>query len=89
MPPEVRVVAGTWEDCARTWARPPSPLEEYGDASAESVPSCLVECLVWTVPNGSFGCSSYTGDLRAALLHLMVALRELGMEEDVQVKLKE
>lgn len=45
-------------------------MEENGDASAGRVPSYLVECLVWNVPNGGFGNSSYTADLRAALLHL-------------------
>jgi hypothetical protein len=39
-------------------------------AAAAPIPSYLVECLVWNVPDAAFTSESYTDNLRAILLHL-------------------
>jgi hypothetical protein len=41
-----------------------------GIAAAEPISSYLIECLVWNVPNISFGHDQYYDDVRAAILHL-------------------
>lgn len=45
-------------------------LEDKGIAAARPVPSYLIECLVWNVPNEGFGHPTYTADVRWALAHL-------------------
>jgi hypothetical protein len=37
---------------------------------AKNMPSYLIECLVWNVPNEGFGHSNYAGDVRYVLAHL-------------------
>jgi mRNA deadenylase 3'-5' endonuclease subunit Ccr4 len=44
-------------------------MVDAGVSTAE-VPSFLVECLGWNVPNDHFQHSSYTADVRAALAYL-------------------
>jgi hypothetical protein len=39
-------------------------------AAASPIPSFLIECLIWNVPNDHFGHDSYTGEVRAALAFL-------------------
>lgn len=41
-----------------------------GHKEAESIPSYLIECLVWNVPNQFFGHNEYSTDVRAAIAHL-------------------
>lgn len=41
-----------------------------GHTIAESIPSYLIECLVWNVPNEGFGHDEYRADVRYALAHL-------------------
>jgi hypothetical protein len=41
-----------------------------GIAAAEPICSYLIECLVWNVPNTSFGHDQYYDDVRAAIAHL-------------------
>jgi predicted nucleotidyltransferase len=38
--------------------------------AANPIPSYLIECLVWNVPNNGFGHITFTGDVRYALAHL-------------------
>ncbi|MBX7149140.1 nucleotidyltransferase [bacterium] len=45
-------------------------MEANGMAAAKPIPSYLIECLVWNVPNDRFGNESYTDDLKNILLHL-------------------
>jgi hypothetical protein len=45
-------------------------LADRGRAEAQPIPSYLIECLVWNVPNSSFGDGDYADDLRAVLLHV-------------------
>jgi predicted nucleotidyltransferase len=41
-----------------------------GYTVAEPIPSYLIECLVWNVPNDGFGHDQYRADVRYALAHL-------------------
>ena len=45
-------------------------MDEDGIAAAKPIPSFLIECLVWNVPDDRFGHPTYTGDVRTALAHL-------------------
>ncbi len=40
------------------------------NAAAEPIPSYLIECLVWNVPNTAFAAEEYAENLRAILAHL-------------------
>ena len=40
-----------------------------GIAAAEPIPSYLIECLVWNVPNEGFEHNEYKADLRYILAH--------------------
>lgn len=44
-----------------------------GSAAAKPIPSYLIECLVWNVPNGAFIGDQYAENLRAILLHLFAS----------------
>ena len=44
-------------------------MAENGVAAATSIPSYLIECLVWNVPNNSFGHTNYLDDIRSVLAH--------------------
>lgn len=41
-----------------------------GHATAKPIPSYLIECLVWNVPNDAFGHDTYKADVRHTLAHL-------------------
>ncbi|WP_348265284.1 nucleotidyltransferase [Telmatobacter sp. DSM 110680] len=41
-----------------------------GHSVAEAIPSYLIECLIFNVPDGSFGSIEYRADVRAAIVHL-------------------
>jgi len=45
-------------------------MEEEGIGAATPIPSYLIECLVWNVPNEGFGHSTYKADVRYVLAHL-------------------
>jgi hypothetical protein len=45
-------------------------MEDDGVVAARNIPSFLIECLVWNVPDDYFLHSTYTEDVRAALMHL-------------------
>jgi len=44
-------------------------MAENGVAAATSIPSYLIECLVWNVPNNSLGHTNYLDDIRSVLAH--------------------
>ncbi len=44
-------------------------MQEEGVAAADKIASCLIEHLVWNVPNHQFGHDTLTGDVRAVLAH--------------------
>ena len=52
-------------------------MEENNVLAAISIPSYLVECLVWNVPNEGFGHNNYREDVRYALAHLWNNTRNL------------
>lgn len=45
-------------------------MADEGYDAAEPIPSYLIECLVWNVPNEDFGHYTWTEDVRHALAHL-------------------
>lgn len=45
-------------------------MDEDGIAEAQPIVSCLIESLIWNVPNEGFNGGSYTADVRWALAHL-------------------
>lgn len=45
-------------------------MDENGYSEAKVMPSYLIECLVWNVPNQGFGHYNITGDVRYAIVHL-------------------
>lgn len=45
-------------------------MEDKGIAAAKPVPGFLVECLVWNVPNPSFGNSTWDEDVQGGLGHV-------------------
>ncbi len=47
-------------------------MADSGALAAKSVPSYLIECLVWNVPNAGLGAESYVSSLRQSLAHLIV-----------------
>lgn len=52
-------------------------MEEENIAGARAVPSYLIECLAWNVPNEGFNRSTYTADVRWALAHLFNETRAI------------
>ncbi len=54
----------------RIFKRLKNSMDEDGITAAKPIPSFLIECLAWNVPNDHFGHSTYTGDVRAALAYL-------------------
>ena len=53
----------------RVLKRLENEMLENGIAAAKSIPSYLIECLVWNVPNEGFGHDAYTDDVRYVLAH--------------------
>ncbi len=45
-------------------------MEQDGYAAAKNIPSFLVECLIWNVPNASLMNPTWSEDMRAALAYL-------------------
>lgn len=45
-------------------------MADEGIAEAKPIPSYLIECLMWNVPNEGFAHDTYAADLRYALVHL-------------------
>ena len=65
-------------------------MAEEGVAEAKPIPSYLIECLMWNVPNEGFMHDTYGADLRYALIHLFdgtktdEACREWGESNDLK-----
>lgn len=47
-----------------------SEMASNNVAIAKNIPSFLIECLIWNVPNEGFGHETYTADVRYVLAHL-------------------
>jgi hypothetical protein len=50
-------------------------MEEEGVPEAKPIPSYLIECLVWNVPNAGFANPYYSADVRYVLAHTFNATR--------------
>src|SRR6266851_6702328 len=59
-----------FKDVVRILKRLRNKMDDEKIAAATPIPSFLVECLVWNVPNEGFGHDTYTADVRWALAHL-------------------
>jgi hypothetical protein len=45
-------------------------MEDKGETAAKGIPSFLIECLVWNVPNSIFGHETYWDELKEVLRYL-------------------
>ncbi|MFD0672653.1 nucleotidyltransferase [Cohnella sp. GCM10027633] len=54
----------------RVFKRLRNEMKEQGVQSAEYVPSFLIECLIWNVPNNIFSSNNYFDLVREAIIHL-------------------
>jgi hypothetical protein len=51
-------------------------MVDKGFAAAEPIPSYLIECLVWNVPDGYFGQALYEDEMQSVFAHLWGATKE-------------
>lgn len=51
-------------------------MADNGVAEAKPIPSYLIECLVWNVPDSKFGHDEYSDDVRAILVSLFTSTKE-------------
>jgi hypothetical protein len=51
-------------------------MQKDGMRQANDIASFLIECLIWNVPNPSFGNPTLTADVRACLIHLISKTKE-------------
>jgi hypothetical protein len=51
-------------------------MADNGVAAARPIPSYLIECLVWNVPDSTFGHDGYSDDVRASLVSLFGSTKE-------------
>jgi len=59
-----------FKNIVRILKRLRNEMSDAGHSLAESVPSYLIECLVWNVPNEGFGNDTYMANVRYILTHL-------------------
>jgi hypothetical protein len=45
-------------------------MVDQGYDAAKPIPSFLIECLIWNVPNAQFGNPTLKSDVRNAIAHL-------------------
>ena len=72
---------GRFKDIVRVLKRLNYKMED-DDIAAAPIPSFLIECLVWNVPNEGFGHDTYTGDVRWALAHLFNNTRQVEQSKE-------
>lgn len=65
-----KATGGRFKDVVRILKRLRNKMADEKNAAAVPVPSFLIECLVWNVPNEGFGHETYTADVRWALAYL-------------------
>jgi hypothetical protein len=51
-------------------------MQDEGIEAAKNIASCLIESLVWNVPNENFGYDTYAADMRNVLAHLFNETRK-------------
>jgi hypothetical protein len=62
--------SGRFKDVVRILKRLQIQMEENKVEEAKSIPSFLIECLVWNAPYQAFGHDTLQGDVREVLAHL-------------------
>jgi len=72
-----KVTGGRFKDCVRILKRLRNKMADEKIAAAEPIPSFLIECLVWNVPNEGFGHDTYEADVRWVLAHLFNNTRKI------------
>jgi hypothetical protein len=61
-------------------------MEQMKVSAAKPIPSFLIECLVWNVPDEGFGHETYTADIRWTFAHLFNnTMRQDDCKEWVEV----
>jgi hypothetical protein len=60
---------GRFKLITRAIKRLRNEMDENKVAAAKTIPSYLIECLVWNTPNDGFGHARYTDDVRYVLAH--------------------
>lgn len=61
--------ASRFKYLTRALKRLRNEMNKIGIAAAAPIPSYLIECLVWNVPDGFFGNTEYVWDMRQVLAH--------------------
>lgn len=75
-----------YKKMVRALKRLRNEMADEGVAAAKPIPSYLVECLVWNVPDSEFGHDAYVDDVRAILVSVYNATRDdAGCSEWVEV----
>jgi hypothetical protein len=64
-----------FKDVERILKRLRNKMDDEKIAAAKPIPSFLVECLVWNVPNEGFGHDTYSADVQWALAHFFNSTR--------------
>ena len=59
-----------FKDVVRVLKRLRNKMNDEKIAAAAPIPSFLVECLVWNVPNEGFGHNTYAADVQWTLAHI-------------------
>lgn len=65
-----KATARSYKGCVRILKALRYKMKADGYESAKSVPSFLMECLMWNVQNAQLGSSTWIADLRASLIYL-------------------
>jgi len=68
--------AQRFKKMVRVLKRLRNEMADNGVAAAKPIPSYLIECLVWNVPDSKFGHDAYTDDVRAILVSLFGSTKE-------------
>jgi hypothetical protein len=61
---------GRFKDAVRIIKRLQIKMNDEAIEAARNIPSFLIECLIWNVPDHLFGNDQYRDDVRSALAHL-------------------
>jgi hypothetical protein len=64
-----KATGGRFKNITRVAKRLRNEMASNGIAAAKPIPSYLIECLVWNVPDAGFGHNTYTDDVRHVLAH--------------------
>lgn len=72
-----KATGGRFKDVVRILKRLRNKMADEKISAAESIPSFLIECLVWNVPNEGFAHDTYRADVRWVLAHLFNETRNI------------